>query len=225
MPENLHENCGVAAVYIPQGSKYAGKAAQFLYKLLLNLQGRGQLSAGITTYNPKRARLLETYKDIGLVSEVFKEKDEEAKDKIFASLEGNKGIGHTRYATSGTDDKCNAQPSERMHGSKWKWFAFCFNGNIANYADLKQTLVDKTDYHIMYDIDTELIMHNISKELYKNKAKKTTEIFSSLVKKFDGAFNIAFLNAHGTLSVFRDPIGFRPLCYGYFEDVLLIVRL
>jgi len=222
MLEDLHENCGVAAAFIPKGSKYEGMAPQFIYKLLLNLQGRGQLSAGMTTYNSERPILLQTHKDIGLVSEVFNETNETKQKRIFETLAGNKGIGHTRYATSGTDDSCNAQPLERGHGSKWKWFSFCFNGNIANYAQLKEKLLDQTDYHMMYDNDTEIIMHHLSKELYKGEKDNLPGVFESLSKIFDGAFNIGFINANGSLVVSRDPVGFRPMCYGYHEDVLLI---
>src|SRR6185369_13097679 len=32
-------------------------------------------------------------------------------------------------------------------------------------------------------------------------------------QKFDGAYNIVFLNAMGDLVVLRDPKGIRPLCY------------
>jgi len=222
MTDNVHENCGVAAVHIPDGSKFQGMAPNFLYKLLMNLQGRGQLSAGITTYNPLRPRLLETHRDLGLVTEVFKESNPDEQLKIFKSLAGNTGIGHTRYATCGADDRDNAQPLERTHGRRWKWFSFCFNGNIANYSDLKKPLVEKADYHIMFDNDTEIMMHYLSRELQAKSRPDMKEVFSSLAKKFDGAFNIAFINARGTLIVLRDPIGFRPMCYGHYEDVLLV---
>ena len=35
-----------------------------------------------------------------------------------------------------------AQPFERHHGRRWKWFSFGFNGNVANYAELKKILLD-----------------------------------------------------------------------------------
>tara|TARA_Y100000310_G_scaffold55771_2_gene51118 strand:+ start:168 stop:461 length:294 start_codon:yes stop_codon:yes gene_type:complete len=38
---------------------------------LLDLQHRGQLSAGITSYNTERKRILQTHKDNGKVHEVF----------------------------------------------------------------------------------------------------------------------------------------------------------
>ena len=55
MLDDIHEECGIAAVYVRKNGDAANKALFYLYKLLLNLQNRGQLSAGITTYNPNAA--------------------------------------------------------------------------------------------------------------------------------------------------------------------------
>ena len=56
-------------------------------------------------------------------------------------LSGSVAIGHTRYATCGADDAAYAQPLERIHGKPFKWFSFCFNGNIANHRELAATYV------------------------------------------------------------------------------------
>lgn len=37
-------------------------------------------------------------------------------------------------------------------------------------------------------------------------------MFASLAQKFDGAYNLVYLNALGDLVVLRDPLGIRPLC-------------
>src|SRR5262249_10148738 len=39
------------------------------------------------------------------------------------------------------------------------------------------------------------------------------EVFRKLSRKFDGAYNIVYLNAMGDMAIVRDPKGFRPLCY------------
>ncbi|MBY0230898.1 MAG: amidophosphoribosyltransferase, partial [Gemmataceae bacterium] len=39
------------------------------------------------------------------------------------------------------------------------------------------------------------------------------DVFRRLARKFDGAYNLVFLNAMGDMVVLRDPTGFRPLCY------------
>lgn len=43
-----------------------------LPRMLLDIQNRGQLAAGFTTYNPHRKQLIDTYKDVGTVAEVFR---------------------------------------------------------------------------------------------------------------------------------------------------------
>ena len=219
MLDDVHEECGICAVYIKENGDAANKALFYLYKLMLNLQNRGQLSAGVTTFNPDRAQILDTYKDLGHVNEVFRTSNREESFKIFKRYAGNKGIGHVRYATSGSEELGVAQPFERHHGRKWKWFSFGFNGNLANFAELKKTLLNKKeDYHMTYDNDTEIIMHYLARELIGDIRPNLVKVFSSLAKKFDGCYNIAFINAEGEIAVVRDPYGFRPVVYGFSED-------
>ena len=40
--------------------------------MLLDVQNRGQLAAGISTYDPERNQLIKSYKDVGTVAEVFR---------------------------------------------------------------------------------------------------------------------------------------------------------
>jgi amidophosphoribosyltransferase len=131
-----------------------------------------------------------------------------------ADQDGPAAIGHVRYATCGREDKSYAQPFEREHGRKAKWFAFAFNGQITNYPDLKRELLDQGDYHLKRDTDTEIVMHQLSYEL-QHQAGKTdwVTVFRNIAEKFDGAYNIVLLTANGELVVARDPVGFRPLCY------------
>jgi amidophosphoribosyltransferase len=219
MFDDVKEECGICAVYIKENGDSANKALFYLYRLMLNLQNRGQLSAGVTTYNPDRAQILDTYKDLGHVNEVFRTSNPEKSYKIFKRYAGNKGIGHVRYATSGSEEKGAAQPFERHHGRKWKWFAFGLNGNLANYKQLKDKLLDsKEDYHITYDNDTEIVMHYIARELGKDKKPELLKVFSNLSKQFDGCYNINYINAEGEIVVSRDPYGFRPVVYGFSED-------
>ena len=221
MDEGIHEECGVAAVFIPENSEANNRAVYYLYKLLLNLQHRGQLAAGISTFSKKRLQMLDTYKNLGSVNEVFKTGKRLRSLELFRRYAGNKGIGHVRYATFGKDERAYAQPFERHHGRLWKWFAFSFNGNIANYDELKAKLMAKKDYHLTLEVDTEMIMHYLSKELMGDKKPDLVNVFSNLAKQFDGAYNIMFINAYGDMVIARDPYGFRPLCYGFKEGMLL----
>lgn len=202
-----HEECGIAAVSMKNGN-----ALYYLYRLILNMQNRGQLSAGVTTYNPNRIQLIDTYRDVGTVNEVFRTSNIHKCRYIFRRYRGIKGIAHVRYATSGSTEKSYAQPFERHHGRRWKWFSFCFNGNLANYLELKRKLLSK-GYHIIHNTDTEIMMHYISRELRGDKKPPLTKVFANLSKEFDGAYNIAFINSYGDIAVVRDPLGIRPLSY------------
>src|SRR5436190_4200794 len=56
-------------------------------------------------------------------------------------------------------------------------------------------------------------MHAISQELSGDRRPTAVELLRTLSEKFDGAYNIVFLNALGDMFVARDPLGIRPLCY------------
>jgi len=215
MIENpVRENCGVAAVSSPEQTDLKDSMIYSIYKLLLSMQNRGQLSAGFTTFNLKRPQILDTYKKNGLVNDVFRINKKDISLKIFERYGGTQGIGHVRYATCGSDDESLAQPFERHHGRKWKWFSFCFNGQIANYLELKQKLLEKEGYHVIYDSDTEIMMHYIAQELRFDKKPDMVDVFANLSEQFDGAYNIAFIDATGQVIIARDPLGIRPMSYG-----------
>jgi amidophosphoribosyltransferase len=200
----MHEKCGVCGIANREHAEY------YLYKMLLQLQHRGQLSAGITTFHPDSGERLKTHKRLGLVNSVFHAEKRGKFGSIMQKHSSSTGIGHVRYATSGSDDDSYAQPFERPHGRKNKWFSFCFNGNISNYSDLKRGL-EKDNYHLVRETDTEIIMHLLSKSI--KETGDLAEAFRIATRKLDGSYNIAFVNAEGTLVAARDPLGFRPLCY------------
>jgi amidophosphoribosyltransferase len=217
----LHHECGIAAIYhleSPTPSKLVAKdgpeqVVRLMARMLIDLQNRGQLAAGMTTFNPHRESVLSTYKQIGTVIEAFRLNHAAKFENILREYAGRAAIGHVRYATCGKNDKDHAQPFERYHGRKWKWFAMGFNGQITNYAELKSELLNKEDYYLMRDLDTEVIMHFLSYELRGDDRPDLVQVFRNLSKKFDGAYNLVFMNGMGDLCVVRDPNGFRPLCY------------
>src|SRR5438105_11191152 len=89
------EECGVFGVY-GRGED----VARITYFGLFALQHRGQESAGIAVSNGQR---IDVHKDMGLVTQVFDEKD-------LRHLKGHIAIGHTRYSTTGSSVFRNAQP-------------------------------------------------------------------------------------------------------------------
>ncbi|HZZ82055.1 MAG TPA: amidophosphoribosyltransferase [Gemmataceae bacterium] len=219
--QELHHECGIAAIYhlesaspsplvLRDGPEQVGR---LMVRMLIDLQNRGQLAAGMTSFNPHRERVLDTYKQIGTVIEAFRLNHPAKSENILRDYAGRAAIGHVRYATCGKNDKDHAQPFERYHGRKWKWFTMAFNGQIANYSELKSELLDKEDYYLMRDLDTEVIMHYLSYELRGDDRPDLVQVFRNLSKKLDGAYNLVFMNGMGDMCVVRDPMGFRPLCY------------
>src|SRR3954469_10678451 len=221
--DELHHECGIAAIYHLPGNGTSRLAplmgpeqvSRLMPRMLLDLQNRGQLAAGFTTYDPRREKLIDTYKQIGTVIEGFRLNHQAKYDSLMRESAGRAAIGHVRYATCGATDRSYAQPFERHHGCKWKWFSFAFNGQLANFTQLRDELLTQTDYHLTRNIDTEIIMHYLSHALSQcgDDRPDLVEVFRRLSQKFDGAYNLVFLNARGDMVVSRDPKGFRPLCY------------
>ena len=76
----IHDECGVAAIYHLPGTEVSplcgdclpGEVSRLLPRMLLDIQNRGQLAAGMTSLQPDRRQLIDTHKEIGTVSEVFR---------------------------------------------------------------------------------------------------------------------------------------------------------
>ena len=147
MSELFHE-CGLAAVYhLPnQGtsrlvaSHGPRSASRLVPGMLVDMQNRGQLAAGMATYHPNRDKLLVKWKEVGAVSEVFRLNHRAKFESHHAASAGPAAIGHVRYATCGKEDRSYAQPFERRHIEKRKWFSFAFNGQLANYPQLRNEI-------------------------------------------------------------------------------------
>lgn len=217
---DLYHECGIAAIYhLPgQTSRLAPKqdpaqVSRHMSRLLLEIQNRGQLAAGMTVYRPGYPQLLDTYKDVGTVTEVFHLNHQKEAIELMDRYAGPAAIGHVRYATCGADDRSNAQPFERQHIEKHKWFAFGFNGQLANYKQLRDEILSVPNFHLSRDTDTEVLMHLISQQLSGDRRPTLLEMLSHLSERLDGAWNIVFLNALGEMFVARDPLGIRPLCF------------
>ncbi|MFO0940886.1 MAG: amidophosphoribosyltransferase [Pirellulales bacterium] len=221
MSELFHE-CGVAAIYhLPSDEpsplcpeQGPDEISRLLPRMLQDIQNRGQLAAGMTAYNPSKPNLLDTMKDIGTVAEVFRLSHRGKSEALMAEYVGPAAIGHVRYATCGKDDRNYAQPFERQHIHKHKWFSFCFNGQLANYAQLRSRLLKEGEHHLARDTDTEIIMHELGRELSAGApGRDIADVFTEVAKLFDGAYSLALLNARGELLIARDPLGIKPMCY------------
>jgi amidophosphoribosyltransferase len=218
---DLRHECGLAAIYHLPGPETSPlcpaqgqeEVSRLIPRMLLDIQNRGQLSAGMTAWNPHRSQLLATYKEVGSVSEVFRMSHRGKYESLMDQHAGRAAIGHVRYATCGAEDRGYAQPLERPHIQKRKWFAFGFNGQLANYPELRAEILATDDAHLARDNDTEVIMHAIGRELAGEADPGPAELLAAIAGRFDGAWNLAILDACGRLIVARDPLGIRPLEY------------
>src|SRR5688572_22910679 len=217
---DIYHECGIAAVYHLPGEPHPlcpeggpEEASRLLPRMLLDIQNRGQLAAGMTSFNPGRDQLLATHKDVGSVTEAFRLSHAGKSDSLMRDYAGRAAIGHVRYATCGAEDKSYAQPFERPHIEKRKWFAFGFNGQLANFQELKEKLLSEADHHLARENDTEIIMHEISREMSGDRRPSLVEVMRSVSRRFDGAYSLVLLNAQGDMLVARDPLGIKPLCY------------
>ena len=218
----LHHECGVAAIYHLSGrgrspictSDGPRQISRLLPRMLLDIQNRGQLAAGMTTFDPDRPALLKTRKDVGTVAEVFRLNHRAKAESLMRLLAGRAAIGHVRYATCGQDDRSYAQPFERTHIHKRKWFSFCFNGQLSNYGLLKERLLADGDHHLALDTDTEIILHEFGRLLSNSRSRiDWIDVLRDTTGGFDGAYSLAVLTAEGEMIVARDPLGIKPMCY------------
>ncbi len=219
MSELFHE-CGVAAVYFLTGkgrsdlfqSMKPSRASSLIPRMLSDMQNRGQLSAGMTSYNRKRGQLLDTHREIGTVHEVFRLSHTGKNKNLLSKYAGNAAIGHVRYATCGRDDRSYAQPFERNHLLKSQWFSFAFNGQLTNFSELSDELTRDGRHHLALRADTEVIMHEMSRHSGGGSHFALLDMISKVAKRLDGAYSLAYLNACGDMLIARDPLGIKPMC-------------
>ena len=222
MSELFHE-CGVAAIYhLPNKPASPlsphddpNQTSKLIPRMLLDMQNRGQLSAGISRFHgsPSNGQLIDTYRDLGSVQEVFRLSHAAKAENLMNRYSGPAAIGHVRYATCGKDDRSYAQPFEMHHFSRNQWFSFAFNGQLANYRELADEILLKPDNHLVRNTDTEVLMHEISVQLERQESQSLIEMMTAVNHRLDGAYSLALLNAKGEMLIARDPLGIKPMCY------------
>src|SRR3954469_24224025 len=132
--------CGIVG-YI--GEK---QAATLLVDGLKRLEYRGYDSAGVSLMNGKG---VETRKAKGKIAMLEK--------AIGANpIHGNVGIAHTRWATHGVPNECNAHPHHDCTGK----IAVVHNGIIENFGALRQML-EEHGHTFVSETDTEVLAHLI----------------------------------------------------------------
>ena len=192
------EACGVFGVY---GPEKALEVAKLTYFGLYALQHRGQESAGIATFKQGQVYC---HKDMGLVSQVFNE-------EILEQLPGEIAVGHTRYSTTGSSLKENAQPV--ILDTRLGKLALAHNGNLVNAVELRHHLT-KRDADFATTTDSEMIALTIADEV--NNGKDWVQGAISAFKLCSGAYSLTIATPEGLMGA-RDRHGIRPLVIGILE--------
>lgn len=199
--DKFHDECGVLGVYTPKADM---NVSPLLYYGLFALQHRGQESAGISV---NRGGKINTHKDVGLVSDVFK-------GNVLKNLKGNIGIGHVRYSTSGEGGVINAQPlSVNLTSGQ---IALAHNGNLINDKALREMLEDN-GVVFQTTIDTEVMVDFIARGLRHG----IIESIQRMVEIIKGAYALVITLGDKLIGV-RDPYGLRPICLGRKDDMFIL---
>ncbi len=196
---DVHEECGVFAVYGKENSDVAMQVYLGLYAL----QHRGQESCGIVVND---GGVFSHHKDLGLVHEVFD------KDTLAKLGKGNIAVGHVRYSTTGNSNRNNAQPLVVRHIKGP--MAIAHNGNLVNARELREKYeLRGAIFHTTND--TEVISYAITEQ--RLLCPSIEEAVSKAMANLKGAYSIAVMSPKKLIAA-RDPEGFRPLSLGRLPD-------
>jgi amidophosphoribosyltransferase len=187
--EGPREACGLFGVWAP-----GEEVARLIYFGLYALQHRGQESAGMAVSDGHNILV---YRELGLVSQVFNE-------GTLATLQGDLGIGHNRYSTTGSTTWENAQPSFKTDGRRG--LALGHNGNLVNTADLAARVGSRGPATTDSDLVATLLAAGMAGSDLESAA---LQVLPSL----QGAFSFVMMD-EGTVYGARDPHGLRPLAVG-----------
>lgn len=185
---------------------------QQVYDSLLLLQHRGQDSTGIAT---AEGNFLHIVKAKGQVREAYRTRD-------MRTLAGNVGLGHVRYATSGSakrDDEVQPFYVNAPYG-----LVLVHNGNLTNTRELSDELFRIDRRHLNSSSDTEILLNVLANALQESihgadlTAEEIFNAVASVHDRVEGSYAaITLIAGHGLLA-FRDPFGIRPLVLGHRLD-------
>ncbi len=194
--------CGVI------GIKSHNPVAGEIYESLIQLQHRGQDAAGMITYNKR----FHVKKGVGLVRDIFDQSN-------MARLQGNIGIGQTRYPTAGGYSREDAQPV--WTGVPYG-IAMAHNGNLVNQQETTEDLSKHHYRHLNSTVDVEVILHYFADALNLRTGNNGDDNFfedvcsavEDVYQHVSGAYSVVAMIIGKGMVVFRDPHGIRPLSKG-----------
>ncbi len=194
------EYCGLCGI-----TGFSGDSVALVAEGLLALQHRGQEAAGVLIYSDGKMKL---HKRKGTVSEAM---SDIPSDFFTGRIEA--AIGHVRYGTYGGSGVDNAQPlMVSMAGFQ---IGIAHNGTLSNAGLLRDEL-QRQGAIFMTNTDTEVVLHLMSHNLEQTgfNIRKALEI---ALNRLQGAYCFLLMTPDGFFAV-RDPLGFRPLNLGRFEE-------
>ena len=198
--DHPREECGVFGVHLRPGAE--GDVAGLVQVGLFALQHRGQESCGICAASPAELRI---EKDMGLVAEVF---TEERLDKL--RFEGARtGIGHTRYSTTGSSLRFNAQPLTVR--SNKGLLALAHNGNFTNARAIRDAMLTAGAVFQTTN-DSEVMINLVARYAELTLEDATARVMGEL----EGGFAVVLMDRRRLIGL-RDRNGVRPLVIGEFD--------
>jgi glutamine---fructose-6-phosphate transaminase (isomerizing) len=188
--------CGIIGYLGP------ANAVPILLDGLRKLEYRGYDSAGVAVIHDNKI----------LVRRV-KGKIRDLDESLKASpIEGNCGLGHTRWATHGRPSEENAHPHRDCSGT----VVVVHNGIIENYGPLKEGLV-REGHVFRTETDTEVIAHLIEKHLRGS----LEEAVRSAIRELEGAFAVAVMSVRDPGKIVAAKTG-PPAVVGLGDDEFFI---
>lgn len=200
------EECGVVAVRAPDGVE--ADLAGACHLGLFALQHRGQESCGIAVGGPGEFRI---EKDMGLVAEVF---DEPRLDRLrFPGARA--AIGHTRYSTTGSSLRFNAQPLTVR--SNKGLIALAHNGNFTNALTIRDRMLGEGAVFQTTN-DSEVMINLVARYAHLDLEHATARVMGEL----EGGFAVVLMDRDRIVGL-RDRHGVRPLVIGESDDGTVVL--
>ncbi|ARJ50308.1 glutamine--fructose-6-phosphate transaminase (isomerizing) [Staphylococcus lutrae] len=188
--------CGIVGYIGRQNAK------ELLLKGLEKLEYRGYDSAGIAT---REGNEVTVTKAKGRIADL--------REAAAHEIDGQTGIGHTRWATHGVPSFENSHP----HQSTSERYTLVHNGVIENYQELKATYLSNVTF--VSDTDTEVIVQLI--EHFSETGLSTEEAFTKVVSLLHGSYALGLLDREDddTIYVAKNK---SPLLVGIGDDFNVI---
>ncbi len=185
---------------------YIGKrnSLQIIYDGLIRLEYRGYDSAGIAVIDKEKT--INVVKKAGKVKELESQFDKDL-------LEGDTGIGHTRWATHGDPNDNNAHPHFDMTDN----ISIVHNGIIENYLTLK-TKLQMEGFSFQTETDTEVLANLI--QFYFNSKQSLDIAVRLALTEVEGTYGIAVLCRDEPDKIIIARMG-SPLMFGIGQDEII----